>query len=100
MFRACNYAFVAPQIRPFCKKKKEEHPQKRLIKFSAWEAKTKQFYQPTLMPTLLNFRGMTAFQTHTFKYRNKHVQIAMLIFSCHEKLLTTTNLQIKVSKLL
>ena len=34
-----------------------KHPQKRLIKFSALEAKGKQFYQPTLMPTSLHFVG-------------------------------------------
>ena len=48
-------------------------PQKRLIKFSALEAKDKQFYQLTLMPTSLHFRVMTTVQTHIVKYRNKHV---------------------------
>ena len=67
LFAFCtrNYAFVAPQIRPFVKIKTKETPtKKRLIKFSAWEAKGKQFYQPTLMPAFLHFWGMTTFQTH------------------------------------
>ena len=59
------------QIRPFCKRKQKLHLQKILIKFSAWEAKGKQFYEPTLMSTFLHFRGMAAFQTHIIKHRYK-----------------------------
>ena len=54
-----------------------KHPQKRLIEFSAWKSKDKQFYQPTFMQTSLHFRGMTTIQTRMIKYRNKHVQIAV-----------------------
>ena len=74
-----NYAFLATR-------KQKEHYKEKLIKISAYEAKDKQFYQPTLIPTPLQFRVMTIFQTHIIKYRNKHVQIAVLIFFCHEKL--------------
>ena len=83
-----------------CIRKQKKHLQKRLIKLSAKEATGKQFYQPTLMPTPLHFRGMTIFQTYIIKYRNKHAQIAVLIFSYLEQLKTATNLQIKVTKLL
>ena len=85
-FASCtrNYACVAPQIRLFCKRKQMKHPQIRLIKFSALEAKSKQFYQPILMPTSLYFRGMKTVHTHIIKYRNKHVQIAVYIFPYHE----------------
>ena len=54
-----------------------KRPQKRLIEFSAWKSKDKQFYQPTFMQTSLHFRGMTTIQTRMIKYRNKHVQIAV-----------------------
>ena len=101
-FESCtrNYAYVAPQIRPFCKRKRKKHPQKRLIKFSVWGLKGKQFYQPTLVPISLHFRGMTTLQTNIIIYRNKHLEIAVLIFPYHEKLRKGTNLQIKVSELL
>ena len=81
-----NYPFDATQIRPFCKRKQKKHLQKRLSKFSAKEANNRQFYQPTLIPTPLQFRGMTIFEIHIIKYRNKHVQIAALIFFYHENL--------------
>ena len=69
----------------FVKGNKRNAHKNRLIKFSAWEAEGKQFYQPIHMPTSLHFRGMTIFQRHIIKYRNKHVQIAILIFSLSRK---------------
>ena len=67
-------------------KGKKETPAKRLIKFSAREVKGKKFYQHTLMATSLHFRRMTTFQTHIIKYRNKCIQIAVVIYPYHEKL--------------
>ena len=58
--------------------KETKTPSKKIDQFfSAWEAKDKQLYPPTctLMPTSLYFRGMTTFQTHKIKCRNKHVRI-------------------------
>ena len=69
---------------PFVKENKRNAL--KMIKFSAREAKDKQFYKPTLMPIYLHFRGITTFQTHKIKYRNKHVQIAVYIFLYHENL--------------
>ena len=80
-----NDVFVVSQIRQFCKRKLKEFPQKRLVKFSIWEAKNKQFPQGTHMPTSRHFRGTAAHQTYIIKYRNKHVQIAALMFYCQEK---------------
>ena len=70
----------------FMKENKRSTYKERLTKFSAWEANDKQFYQPTPIPTPLQFRGMTIFQTQIIRYRNKPVQIAVLIFFYHEKL--------------
>ena len=70
----------------FIKGNNRDTYKERLTKFSALEAKDKQFYRPTLIPTPLQSRGMTIFQTQIIKYRNKHVQIAVLIFFYHEKL--------------
>ena len=68
-----NYVFVASQIRQFCEGKQKESPQKRLVKFFVWEAKSKHFPQATHMQTSRHFRGTTVHQT--FKYRNKHYKL-------------------------
>ena len=73
-----NYVFVASHIRQFCKREQKESPQKRLVKFPILEAKSKQFFQATHMPTPRHFWGTTAHQIYIIKYRNKHVQIAIL----------------------
>ena len=70
----------------FMKGNKRNTYKERLTKLSAWEANDKQFYQPTVIPTPLQFRGMTIFQTQMINCRNKHVQIAVLIFFYYEKL--------------
>ena len=78
-----KYVFVASQIRQFCKRKQKESLQKRLVKFPVWEAKSKQFSQATHMPTPRHFSGTTAHQTTIIKYRNKQVQIAILMSTYH-----------------
>ena len=65
----------------------------RSINFSSLEAKGKQFYQPKLMSTTLHFLvcvgggGDNLSNKHSLiKYRDKNVQIAVLIFPYHERL--------------
>ena len=83
---ARNYAFVVTQLRPFCKRKQKKHLQKKIDHIFCLGSKDKQFYQLTLIPAPLQFRGITIFQTQIIKYRNKHEQIAVLLFFYHKNL--------------
>ena len=58
-----------------------------MIKISSWDAK--EGILPTYQyANTIAFPGMAIFQTHIIKCRNKHVQIAVLIFPYHEKVLS------------
>ena len=91
-FCAGNHVFDSSQTRQICKRKQKEFPQQRLVKFFACKAKGKEFPEPHLMLTSLHSMA-TTFHAHIIKYRNKRVQIAVLMFTNQEKVINCNEIK-------
>ena len=65
---------------------KKETATKKIGQIFCLEGKRQAILPTNSHSKPLKFRGMAIFQTHIIQYRNKYVQIALLIFFHHEKL--------------